>query len=144
LCWAIQPPKSIRKIGVSLIPFQLGRAGRWAGGVALVGREELGHGAARPRAPRWARARTDWGGGRLGFFPFLLFICFLFPSFCLFLFLFLVLSYFLHDVKLNSLLNPCSIKSLIKQSESMLQHDATIKALKGFQFTRLTCRYKTK
>jgi hypothetical protein len=43
-----------------------------------------------------------------------------------------VLSYFLHDVKLNSLLNPCSTKSLIKQSESILQHDATIKALIGF------------
>jgi hypothetical protein len=39
---------------------------------------------------------------------------------------------FLHDVKSNSLLNKCATKSLIKQSESMLQHDATIKALIGF------------
>jgi hypothetical protein len=43
-----------------------------------------------------------------------------------------VLSYFLHGVKLNSLLNPSSTKSLIKQSESVRQHDATIKALIGF------------
>jgi hypothetical protein len=115
-----------------------GRAERGA-----LGRE-AGRGAGVARLAAGAE-EGELGRGRRrgGRFPFL-FIYFIFPSFCLFLFLFLVLSYFLHDVQSNSLLNPCSTKSLIKQSESMPQHDATIKALKGFQFTRLTCRYKMK
>jgi hypothetical protein len=117
-----------------------GRVGRRSGPRAGLRRDgpEAGRGAG---VARWAAGAEagELGRGRRrgGRFPFL-FIHFLFPSFCLFLFL------FLHDVQSNSLLNPCSTKSLIKQSESMLQHDATIKALKGFQFTRLTCKYKTK
>jgi hypothetical protein len=132
---------------------------RACGGAAAgaAGPSELGRQAGRRRAGpgsrpgrgggqvgRWRRGRGAGpreGKGRPISF---LFIYFLFPLFVYFFFLFLVLSYFLHDVKSNSLLNPCSTKSLIKQSESMLQHDATIKALKWFQFTRLTCRYKTK
>jgi hypothetical protein len=122
----------------------LGRAS-WAAGrdSDALGRE-AGRGVGVARWAAGAEAgELGRGRGRGGRFPFYLFI-FFFPLFVYFFFLFLVLSYFLHDVKSNSLLNSCSTKSLIKQSESMLQHDATIKALKWFQFTRLTCRYKTK
>jgi hypothetical protein len=75
---------------------------RWLGGGKGGGEEERGG----PRGSTGSRGKE--GGSR----PISLFY--------LFLFLFLVLSYFLHDVKSNSLLNPCSTKSLIKQSESML------------------------
>jgi hypothetical protein len=40
--------------------------------------------------------------------------------------------------KSNSLLNACFTSSLIKQNESTLHHDATIKAPLGFYFTRFT------
>jgi hypothetical protein len=110
------------------------RAGwaRWAArGRGELGRRlgRAGEGAAGPLSQPAQGERGKEGGGwacqRAGprekgapfYFPFSL-------SF--------VLSYFLHGVKLNSLLNPCSTKSLIKQSESIRQHDATIKALIGF------------
>jgi hypothetical protein len=56
------------------------------------------------------------------------------------LFFFSISYYFI----LNSLLDTCFTNSLIKPNESMLQHDATIKAPLGFYFTRLTHRYKIK
>jgi hypothetical protein len=36
LCWTIQPPKSIRKIGVSLIPFQVVDVARLTDGDAAA------------------------------------------------------------------------------------------------------------
>jgi hypothetical protein len=56
--------------------------------------------------------------------------------------LFPILLSFLFSIsycfKSNSLLNACFTSSLIKQNESTLHHDATIKAPLGFYFTRFT------
>jgi hypothetical protein len=59
LCWAIQPPKSIRKIGVSLIPFPTA-AGEGEGGEE----EREGRGAYRAGRGRH-RSESEVGRGKM-------------------------------------------------------------------------------
>jgi hypothetical protein len=79
-----------------------------------------GRGAGGASAAGWAA--REKGGVWASLFPILL--SFIFSiSYC---------------YKSNSLLNACFTSSLIKQNESTLHHDATIKAPLGFYFTRFT------
>jgi hypothetical protein len=102
-------------------PRALGRASRVGRGKGRVlgGLRKKG-GAGWASAAGWAA--REKGGGWASLFPILL--SFLFSiSYCF---------------KSNSLLNACFTSSLIKQNESTLHPDATIKAPLGFYFTRFT------
>jgi hypothetical protein len=86
----------------------------WARSACAGPRERSGPGgrgrAGWPSAAGWSA--REKGGGWASLFPIFLY------------FLFSISYYF----KSNSLLNACFTSSLIKQNESTLQHDATIKA----------------
>jgi hypothetical protein len=149
-CWAAEKKKGGRGVGCA----QAGRAevllGRGMGCEAMRGGKcAWAEVVERPRRrawPRWARERLGRRRPRGGeeekreSWASLLF--FHFAILCSF-----SISY---NLKSNSLLNAYFTNPLIKQSENMLQHDATIKAPLGFTslglhiYNKITLHYLEK